>query len=75
VIDAAGKVKNGRIGKIFGFKGIDRVEVNEATAGDIVAISGIEELFISDTICDRDAVEALPALSVDEPTVTMRPRR
>ena len=71
VIDVDGKVKNGRIGKIFGFKGIDRVEVNEAKAGDIVAISGIEELFISDTICDRDAVEALPALSVDEPTVTM----
>ena len=71
VIGADGKVKNGRIGKIFGFKGIDRIEVTEAKAGDIVAVSGIEELFISDTICDRDAVEALPALSVDEPTVTM----
>ena len=71
VIDAQGKIKNGRIGKIFGFKGIDRVEVEEAKAGDIVAISGIDELFISDTICDREAVEALPALSVDEPTVTM----
>ena len=71
VIDVNGKVKNGRIGKIFGFKGIERIEVTEAKAGDIVAISGIEELFISDTICDRDAVEALPALSVDEPTVTM----
>ncbi len=71
VIDIDGKVKNGRIGKIFGFKGIDRVEVNSAQAGDIVAVTGIEELFISDTICDRNAVEALPALSVDEPTVTM----
>lgn len=71
VVDADGKTKNGRIGKIFGFKGIERVEVTEASAGDIVAISGMDELFISDTICDREAVEALPPLTVDEPTVTM----
>jgi len=71
VIDTDGKTKNGRIGKIFGFKGIERVEVTEASAGDIVAISGMDELFISDTICDREAVEALPPLTVDEPTVTM----
>jgi len=71
IIDADGKVKNGRIGKIFGFKGIERVEVETAKAGDIVAVTGIDELFISDTICDRDAVEALSALTVDEPTVTM----
>ncbi len=71
VIGTDGKNKNGRIGKIFGFKGIERVEVTEASAGDIVAISGMDELFISDTICDREAVEALPPLTVDEPTVTM----
>ena len=71
VIDVDGKIKNGRIGKIFGFKGIERVEVQTAKAGDIVAVTGIDELFISDTICDREAVEALPALTVDEPTVTM----
>jgi len=71
VIGTDGKTKNGRIGKIFGFKGIERVEVTEASAGDIVAISGMDELFISDTICDREAVEALPPLTVDEPTVTM----
>jgi len=71
VIDAEGKTKNGRIGKVFGFKGLERVEVAEAKAGDIVAVTGIDELFISDTICDRDAVVALPPLSVDEPTVTM----
>ena len=71
VIDKDGKTKNGRIGQIFGFKGIERVEIEEANAGDIVAVTGLEPLFISDTICDRDAVEALPALSVDEPTVTM----
>lgn len=71
VIDVDGKVKNGRIAKIFGFKGIERVEVTEAFAGDIVAVTGVDEMFISDTICARDAVEALPPLTVDEPTVTM----
>ena len=71
VIDARGKVKNGRIGKVFGFKGLERIEVPKAEAGDIVAVTGIDELFISDTICDRDAVVALPPLTVDEPTVTM----
>ncbi len=71
VIDTDGKTKNGRIAKVFGFKGLERIEVPEANAGDIVAITGIDELFISDTICDREAVAALPPLSVDEPTVTM----
>ncbi len=71
VIDVDGKTKNGRIGKVFGFKGLERIEVAEAKAGDIVAITGMDELFISDTICDREAVQALPPLSVDEPTVTM----
>lgn len=71
VIDTEGKTKNGRIGKVFGFKGLERIEVDEAKAGDIVAITGMDELFISDTICDREAVEALPPLTVDEPTVTM----
>ncbi|MFT6044996.1 MAG: GTP-binding protein, partial [Arenicella sp.] len=71
VIDVAGKTKNGRIAKIFGFKGIERIEIEEGNAGDIVAITGVEPLFISDTVCDRDAVEALPPLTIDEPTVTM----
>jgi GTP-binding protein len=71
VIDVDGKTKNGRIAKIFGFKGIERIEIEEGNAGDIVAITGVEPLFISDTVCDRDAVEALPALTIDEPTVTM----
>ena len=71
VIDVKGQTKKARIAKIFGFKGLERVEVPSASAGDIVAITGIEELFISDTICDREALNALPALSVDEPTVTM----
>ncbi|WP_154223821.1 translational GTPase TypA [Marinicella rhabdoformis] len=71
VIDAEGKTRNGRILKLFGFKGLDRIEVKEAEAGDIVAISGIDGVGISDTLCDRDNVEALPPLTVDEPTISM----
>ena len=71
VIDVDGKTKNARVGKLFGFKGLERVEVQEARAGDIIAITGMDELFISDTLCDREAIESLPPLSVDEPTVTM----
>jgi len=71
VVNNDGDTKNARVGKIFGFKGLEKTEVAEASAGDIIAITGMDELFISDTLCDRDAVAALPALSVDEPTVTM----
>jgi GTP-binding protein len=71
VVDAAGKRRNGRIMQIFGFLGLDRVEVAEAQAGDIVAFTGIEGLRISDTLCDPNAVEALAPLSVDQPTVSM----
>ena len=71
VIDAAGKVRNGKVLKIMGHLGLDRVDIDEATAGDIVCITGIDGLNISDTICHPDKVEALPALSVDEPTVSM----
>lgn len=71
VIDAEGKTRNGRILKLFGFKGLERIEVKEAEAGDIVAISGIDGVGISDTLCDRDNVEALPPLTVDEPTISM----
>lgn len=71
VIDDQGETRNGRILQIFGFKGLDRVEVDQAQAGDIVAITGLDKLNISDTLCARDAVEALPALTVDEPTVSM----
>ncbi len=57
--------------QILGYHGLDRQEVPTAEAGDIVAITGIEGIRISDTICDVNNVEALPALSVDEPTVSM----
>jgi GTP-binding protein len=71
VIDHDGKVRNGKVLKIMGYMGLERVEVPQAQAGDIICITGIDELNISDTLCDPSLVEALPALSVDEPTVSM----
>ncbi|QIW16761.1 GTP-binding protein TypA [Pasteurellaceae bacterium RH1A] len=71
LVGADGKTRNGRIGQVLGHLGLQRFEATEAFAGDIVAITGLGELNISDTICDINSVEALPALSVDEPTVTM----
>jgi GTP-binding protein len=71
IVDPDGKRRNGRILKIFGFMGLERIEVPEANAGDIIAFTGIDELYISDTLCDPNAVEALAPLSVDEPTVSM----
>jgi GTP-binding protein len=71
VVDREGRRRNGRVLQVLGFMGLERVEVPQAQAGDIVAISGIEELGISDTVCHPDAVEALPALTVDEPTISM----
>ncbi len=71
IIDAEGKKRNGRILQIMGYHGLNRVEVEEADAGDIICVTGMEGLGISDTLCDPQCVEALPLLSVDEPTVSM----
>ncbi len=71
IVDAKGKRRNGRILQVLGFLGLERIEVPEASAGDIIAFTGIEALNISDTLCDPAAVEALAPLSVDEPTVSM----
>jgi len=71
IIGDDGNVRSGRIGQVLGFHGLERVEMAEANAGDIVAITGIDPLSISDTICDPNAVEALPAMTVDEPTISM----
>lgn len=71
VIDTDGAIRNGRVLQILGFHGLERVEVPEAQAGDIIAFTGMDKLYISDTLCDPEHIEALPALSVDEPTVTM----
>jgi GTP-binding protein len=71
VVGADGSVYKTKVAQIFGFIGLERVEVEEAGAGDIIALAGVEAPKISDTLCDVNAPEALPALSVDEPTVTM----
>jgi len=71
VVDTEGKTRNGRVLTVMGFMGLQREEVAEAQAGDIIAFTGLDPLNISDTLCDPTAVEALPPLSVDEPTVTM----
>ena len=71
IIDKDGNVRAGRLLQLLGFKGLDRVEINEARAGDIIAVTGIDNLNISDTLCDPSLVEALPPLTVDEPTISM----
>ncbi len=71
VHSADGKQRKGKILNVKGYLGLERIDVEEAKAGDIVCITGIDGLSISDTLCDPDNVEALPALSVDEPTVSM----
>ena len=71
VLDREGKRRNGRVLQVLGFLGLERREVEEAQAGDIVAISGIDALGISDTVCDPTAAEPLPVLTVDEPTISM----
>ena len=71
VLDVDGHQRNARVLQVLGFHGLERVEVPAAQAGDIIAITGVENLQISDTLCDRSAPEALPALTVDEPTISM----
>ncbi|WP_417657470.1 translational GTPase TypA [Pseudidiomarina aestuarii] len=71
IVGADGSTRNGKVGQVFGYLGLDRIDTDKASAGDIVAVSGLGELKISDTVCAAGSVEALPALTVDEPTVTM----
>lgn len=68
---ATGKVHNAKVGKVFGYLGLERLDIEEGFAGDIIAITGLGELKISDTVCCPTEVEGLPALSVDEPTINM----
>ena len=71
VVNRDGKVRMGKVLQVLGFMGLDKVEVQEAHAGDIVAVTGIDELGISETICDPKNPEQLPTLQVDEPTMSM----
>ena len=66
-----GSVKQFRVTKMFGFLGLKRVEINEANAGDLVAVSGMEDINVGETICPIDFQEALPPLRIDEPTLKM----
>ncbi len=71
IISENGEVRNAKVGTVQSYLGLERIETDEAFAGNIVTITGCGELKISDTVCCPNAVEALPPLSVDEPTVTM----
>jgi len=71
LVNASGEVRKGRILQVFGFLGLERIEQEEAEAGQIVAFTGVDPLSISDTLCSEDAIEALPPLVVDEPTISM----
>ncbi len=71
ILDRAGKPRQGRVLQVLGFLGLERREVADAQAGDIIAVSGIGDLGISETICAVDAPEQLPVLTVDEPTISM----
>ncbi|WP_417441551.1 translational GTPase TypA [Idiomarina sp.] len=71
IVGADGKERNGKIGKVFSYLGLDRIEADKAAAGDICAITGLGELKISDTVCAVGKAEAMKPLTVDEPTVTM----
>ncbi|WP_078083964.1 translational GTPase TypA [Microbulbifer mangrovi] len=71
ILDSAGNKRKAKVLQVMGYLGLERVEVEQASAGDIVCITGVGELNISDTLCDPDHPEALPALTVDEPTVSM----
>jgi GTP-binding protein len=71
IVAADGSVRNARVLELYGFEGLERRKIQRAGAGDIIVFSGVDELDISDTLCPRDAPEGLPALAVDEPTISM----
>jgi len=71
VVKADGQTENFRINKLFGFHGLRRVEIEEAGMGDIVALAGLGKISVGDTVCSPEAVEALPILKIDEPTIQM----
>ena len=66
-----GTKKNFRVTKLFGFFGLNRLEINEAKAGDLIAVSGMEDIFVGETVTPVDAQESLPVLHIDEPTLQM----
>jgi GTP-binding protein len=71
VVDSKGQTRRGKVQQVFGFHGLERVEMDSASAGDIITFTGLDPLSISDTVCAPEKVEALPPLTVDEPTIAM----
>ena len=71
IIDSDKEERKGKVLQVMSHRGLERIEVSEADAGDIVCVSGIEKLFISDTLCSPENISSLPPLKVDEPTVSM----
>lgn len=71
VVDHQGNTRKAKVLQVMGYHGLQRIETDKAYAGDIVCITGVDKLGISDTLCSPDCIEALPALSIDEPTVSM----
>jgi len=71
VIGRDGKIRQGRVEKLFGFQGLKRLEIDEAIAGDIVALAGLKEIYVGETVADPVHPEALPVLKIDEPTLQM----
>jgi len=71
IIDRFGKHRNGKVNNVLNYFGLKRIEITEGYAGDIVAITGLDKINISDTICHPENLQPLPALSIDEPTVNM----
>lgn len=71
VVDHEGNQRKAKVLQVMGYHGLQRIETDKAYAGDIVCITGVDKLGISDTLCSPDCIEALPALSIDEPTVSM----
>ncbi|AMV61892.1 GTP-binding protein TypA/BipA [Pediococcus damnosus] len=71
VMKLDGSTKNFRVTKLFGFFGLKRLEINEAKAGDLIAVSGMEDIFVGETVTDPAHQEALPLLRIDEPTLQM----
>jgi len=67
----SGEIMTGKIAKLFTFNGLERQEVDEAFAGDIVMIAGLPDIYISETICNDPSQEALPAINIDEPTISL----
>jgi len=68
---SSGETRSGKIAKVFSFHGLERKEVNEAVAGDIVMIAGLPDIFIGETICESSNQESLPAITIDEPTICL----